>query len=239
MLKLPMLFKDFLKEGINLLFPGLCLCCGNKLVSGENVICNQCFSRIEYVSARRCLVCAKPLEKPGICGECRKNRPYFDKLLSIFVYKEPISSVLHYFKYKGFRKIINFLKPFIGKEIEALKTEKIDEIIPVPMHKEKLKEREYNHSNLIASVISETLGIGMYNRLSVKKPYKAQANISAKDKRKLNVKDVFTVNGKPSENILIIDDIVTTGSTVNEISKALKDKGAQKIIVFSLARTPN
>lgn len=232
-------FREFLKTSADLLLPRLCISCGRRLSINEEDLCSTCYSGMERLTSSRCVICARPLEKTGLCQDCRNHSPYFDKIWSIFTYKEPVSSLIHYFKYKGYMHIINFLKPFIKKEIYHLKNAGIKEIFPVPMHRSKLKEREYNHSLLVASFIGEILKVDINDALTVKRYYLPQANIKLKDTRKTNVRGAFSLEAKPRDTVLIVDDVVTTGSTVNEISRLLKNKGAGKTIVFSLARTPN
>jgi len=202
-------------------------------------ICYNCYSTIEYLPPVKCIQCAKPQKKTGICTECKKTLPYFDRIYSIFIYKKPVDALLHYFKYQGYKNILHFFQPFIEEAALKLRQETVHEIIPVPMHRGKLKEREYNHSYLIAEIIAKMLKIPIRKRTYVKKEYPPQAKTTIKKKRKINVVNIFGIDTKPEKCVLIVDDVVTTTSTVNELSRILKNAGAERVFVFSLARTPN
>lgn len=213
------------KEIENLLFPPCCQICG-KLT--KQILCKQCKKEL--------------YEKAIFKIENNKNKElYFEKHLYIFEYKDKIRNLILDYKfneksylYKLFSKIIIKNEKICG----ILK--KYDIIIPVPIHKKRKKQRGYNQSELIARKIAINIQNLQYenNILQKVKNTLPQSSLT-KEQRKVNVKNVYKlVNTEKIKNkkIIIFDDIYTTGSTVNTISKILKENGAKKIIVLTIAK---
>lgn len=213
------------KEIENLLFPQCCLICG-KLT--KQILCKQCKKEI--------------YEKAIFKIENNKNKElYFEKHLYIFKYKDKIRNLILDYKfneksylYKLFSKIIIKNEKICG----ILK--KYDIIIPVPIHKKRKKQRGYNQSELIARKIALNIQNLKYenNILQKIKNTLPQSSLT-KEQRKANVKNVYELVNKEkikNKKIIIFDDIYTTGSTVNTISKILKENGAKEIIVLTIAK---
>lgn len=200
------------------------------------------------------------------CGDCIKNPPYFDKAISAGPYKDVLAEAIKLFKYKKKIHIGRALAEEVMKLITCetsmggLPTKedenhptlpplskggrRVGEIniyvaIPVPLHPQRLREREFNQSAIIASVISSRLAIPMVtNVLFRQRCTKPQVELGFRE-RKENVADAFTLQNKEAikgRNIILIDDVFTTGSTVNECAKVLKKNGAEKVYVVTIAR---
>jgi ComF family protein len=176
-----------------------------------------------------------------ICVDCLKNEYYFDRSFSAFIYEKIIAKVIFEFKFFRKRFLAKFLTRFLFikfKEIE----EKIDYIIPVPMHIKKLRVRGYNQSLLLANELSKLVNIPcIYDVLMKQRNTKAQINTSYKA-RKHNLKSAFCLKEKykdliANKTILIVDDVITTGSTINECAKVLKSNGVGRVLVISVAKT--
>lgn len=211
---------------------------------------------LEYIYPPTCGVCGK-ICKEYICNKCRiKLRKYeiknnhvikignkekhFDELLCIFKYEDIIRDIIIKYKfqnkpylYKTFSKII------LKNEKTCGFLEKYDIIIPVPISKKRKHERGYNQTQLIAKEIAKILNIKLGNNILIKeRDTKAQSELSKKE-RAINIKDVFKITDyKTIKNmkILIFDDIYTTGSTANECARVLKEAGAQKVGVLTIAK---
>lgn len=211
---------------------------------------------LEYIYPPTCGVCGK-ICKEYICNKCRiKLRKYeiknnhvikignkekhFDELLCIFKYEDIIRDIIIKYKfqnkpylYKTFSKIILKNKKTCGF------LEKYDIIIPVPISRKRKHERGYNQTQLIAKEIAKILNIKLGNNILIKeRDTKAQSELSKKE-RAINIKDVFKITDyKTIKNmkILIFDDIYTTGSTANECARVLKEAGAQKVGVLTIAK---
>lgn len=211
---------------------------------------------LEYIYPPTCGICGK-ICKEYICNKCRiKLRKYeiknnhvikignkekhFDELLCIFKYEDIIRDIIIKYKfqnkpylYKTFAKII------LKNEKTCGFLEKYDIIIPVPISRKRKHERGYNQTQLIAKEIAKILNIKLGNNILIKeRDIKAQSGLS-KIERAINIKDVFKITDyKTIKNmkILIFDDIYTTGSTANECARILKESGAKKIGVLTIAK---
>ena len=209
---------------LNLIYPPVCGMCGK--ISKEN-LCNKCSIKI------------KQYEITNKYIQIKKDM-FFDEIKCILNYKSDIRKTIIQYKfnnraylYKTFSKIILKNKKTCG----FLK--KYDIIIPVPMHIKRKRKRGYNQTELIAKEIAKNIDIKLItNNLVKTKNIKSQSKLS-KRQRKENVKNVFELKRKDdikNKNILIFDDIYTTGSTVNECAKVLKNAGANKIGILTLAK---
>ncbi len=211
---------------------------------------------LEYIYPPTCGVCGK-ICKEYICNKCsirlrkyeiknnhviiiRNKEKHFDELLCIFKYEDIVRDMIIKYKfqnkpylYKTFSKII------LKNEKTCGFLEKYDIIIPVPISRKRKHERGYNQTQLIAKEIAEILNIKLGNNILIKeRDTKAQSGLSKKD-RATNIKDVFKITDyKTIKNmkILIFDDIYTTGSTANECARVLKEAGAQKVGVLTIAK---
>lgn len=222
------LFNNFL----DFFLPRYCLYCEIKLNAIEQYLCNECSSKL-----KKC---------DNIYAE-EKFKRYFESsndidelnALYLFTKETPIQPLIHCLKYQNNYRIGNYLGQLIASEYSTyLENEKIDSIIPVPLHPLKYTERGYNQSFYIAKEISKLTKIILEtNQVKRIKNTESQTQLNHRE-RKENVKDAFKFCGKKSlesKNILLIDDIITTGSTIIECGKVLKENGAGKIIAFSAA----
>lgn len=225
MLKLKKLLIFLLKKIENIIFPQCCLICG-KLIN--KILCADCKKEL--------------YEQAVFKIENNKNKElYFRKHIYIFLYKDKIRKLILDYKfndksylYKLFSKIIIKNKKICG----ILK--KYDIIIPVPIHKKRKKQRGYNQSELIAKEISSNIqNIEYQNNIIQKVKNTLPQSYLNKLQRKTNVQNVYKLINKEKINnkkIIIFDDIYTTGSTVNAISKILKENGAKEIIILTIAK---
>lgn len=202
-----------------------------------------------------CLICGK-LTKEILCNKCEKEiyekaifkieknsdkEKYFDKYIYIFNYKDKIRNLILDYKFNGKSYLYKiFSKIIIKNEKICGILKKYDIIIPVPIHKNRKKHRGYNQSELIASKISSKItNLKFENKVVEKiKNTLPQSSLTRKQ-RKENVQNVYKIINKEKINnkkIIIFDDIYTTGNTVNEISKILKENNAKEIIILTIAK---
>lgn len=233
-----MILRTFTQSLIDVFLPKVCLVCERKIDS-QDFLCPECqdFERNLSPFCRKCGIGISPELKTSLCFRCRTNRFFFDRNLSPFVFKEPLSKLIHLFKYEGFLFLGNFLSKKLTESLREfhIPWENYHIISSVPLHPRKLKEREFNQSELLAKNISEHFGIPYKETLKLKRYIKAQVGKSAKE-RAVDIKDNFYIIGEiKSKNIILIDDVFTTGATLSECAKTLKDKGAGEILTITLA----
>lgn len=199
-----------------------------------------------------CGICGK-IENEALCPICRKKLDLLDKTNIEIMQDKSFSKHAYIFKYEGIirENLINYKfneQSYLNETFEniIIKNEKIcrfiksyDIIIPVPIHKKRYKERGYNQTELIATRIAKNLGIQAITDVLIKvKNNKPQSELT-KAEREQNIKNVYIIQNKQkikNKAILIIDDIYTTGNTVNECSKIIKQAGAREIAVLTLAK---
>lgn len=208
----------------NIIFPQCCLLCGK---TNEKILCKECKHKIE----KNAIYCINNRLEPQF---------FFESHIYIFKYKNEIRNlVLNYkfndksYLYKIFSEIIINNKKIFG----ILK--KYDIIIPVPIHKERKKQRGYNQSELIAEDIALKLKIDYSSQILIKYiNTKEQSSLKGYERWE-NIKNAYKVIDEEKiiqKKIILVDDVYTTGSTVNECAKILKECGAKEIIVLTIAK---
>ena len=220
---------NFLKNMLFFIFPRKCEMC--ETIS-ESYICDKCKSKLEKTEL---------LYLNRIDDYSKDNTKYFDEHAYIFEYNSIIREKIIEYKFKN--------KPYLGKMFSEffVKNEKMcgffekyDIIIPVPMTNKKIKERGYNQTEIIAKIISQNItNITMQKNVLIKyKNNKVQSQLN-KEQRQQNVQNVYELNNEEiikNKNILILDDIYTTGATCNECVKTLRNAQPKKIGIITIAK---
>lgn len=230
------LLDSFIKSVSSIVYPHHCAYCGRPLEDGY--FCEECYKKLPFIEGNTCSVCGCPVsEGMDVCYECKSSSFYFYKNVSIFMYTSKFSDVVHKFKYHNGRYLA---KPFGAFMAERLKKDNIstDFIIPVPLHPRKEEERGYNQSGLLAKYIGRILDISVLNNVLVRDVYTQSQTKLKKESRRENMCGAFSVKNKEviyGKTILLIDDIFTTGSTMNECSRVLLNNGAGGVYSATLA----
>ncbi|MBN8827685.1 MAG: ComF family protein [Sphingobacteriia bacterium] len=234
-------FKIFSKA-IDIIFPPKCLFC-QKIILDHLTICSDCFKEIEFVGKNKCKRCAVPLKydygEEIECARCIESSPVYNKLHAIFYYGDYLKEAVHKFKYTDKTSYSKFFSTYMVRSISN-EFKNFDYLTYVPLHYLKIIKRKYNQSNLLARNVSRLINMPVIHALKRVKNTVPQNNLKYTE-RQINVKDVFVFNKKISnkikgKNILLIDDVVTTGSTVNECAKILIEAGANSVSVLCIAR---
>lgn len=229
---------------INLLYPALCRVCSKKINEFDRNICSTCAEKIAERTPPFCMKCGRQLkesvELTAVCQDCKNDTPYFDRAWSACHYDTVLKGLIHDFKYKKITSlstdftalIINFMeKHAIGKDCHI--------ILSIPMYPARLFRREINHADILARALGKRLGISYSgNALKKIKNTPLQSRLKRQERIKnlhssFSLKDNSLVRNK---NIMLVDDLFTTGSTANECSRLLKNSGAKYIEVVTLAR---
>lgn len=229
----------FLTEMIlNLLYPSHCPVCHGILKKQNTLICPQCLKLLHSVTGSRCLKCSKPVaEDTEFCKECSDRERHFTEGVGILLYDPVVRKSLLRYKYSGCREYGDFYALFLCRSAEKwIRRWKPDLIVPVPMYWRKKRLRGFNQAEYLAERIGDYYGIPTAKNL-VKKVQntKSQKKLDA-DRRRKNLKKAFCVSGRlDGYKILIVDDVYTTGSTVDMLSECLKEKGADKVYFLTVA----
>ncbi|MGB9975645.1 ComF family protein [Thermovenabulum sp.] len=236
---------DFLKKiaesFLNALYPVKtnCTFCGKKIENGMPV-CGECLSGLEMISPPFCEKCGKPLYKDlsTYCYDCRRKKHYFEKARAYGVYEGVLKGLIHEFKYNGERRLSTFFGEKLFEAYERYGFEDIEVIVPVPLHKKREEKRGFNQSLLLAKELGERTKKEVRDALIRTRNTEHQTALP-REKRDENVKDAFKIKiGSPvgGKNVLLVDDVYTTGNTADECAKALLSGGAKKVYVITLAR---
>ena len=242
------------------LFPSRCILCQKTIIESainqDVEICTICYEQLPH-NDNCCTRCALPLaedialedtaldapiKKDVLCGRCISRQPAFDYTYSLFGYENEIIKLVHQLK---FAEKISYTRS-VGELLFKMVADKLlpeqgdpECIIPVPLHNKRLRKRGYNQSTEISRVIAKKTGITIEQNVALRhKSTLTQTGLKASERRK-NIKGAFKVVGKLNyKHVLIVDDVITTGSTVNELATVLKKHGVERVGVLSIARAP-
>lgn len=241
------LLYDYLDSFLDLLYPekNYCIVCNNFDQSiEEEYICESCRRKLHYLADPICKTCGKDMlfeSSSGICDQCAKHNYSFIKNKSVFRYDGLIKEIIHDYKYLDKSYYHRFLAMTLYHYMIDNSYINFDLITCVPIHKQKLKQRGYNQTELLAKFISHKLDIP-YKALLVRKSNTIKQSNLSKNEREKNLLNAFAICSKIDYNIvrdksiLIIDDIYTTGSTMEACANVLKNKGAKAIYGLTVAR---
>lgn len=232
---------------INFILPPRCAICG-KILSVDKGICDTCIDKIEFIKAPICYRCGSPLpmeinseNKHILCGRCLKSKRHLIHLSrSAFIYDDFSKKLILDFKFYDHTELASLLAKMLYVAGKDIFQSGVDVIIPVPLHYSRLIKRKYNQSSLLASELSKLTGIAVDNFL-LRKIKRTKPQVECTGLARLSnlkgsfaIKDASSVKGK---RILLIDDVLTTGSTLKECAAVLKHAGAKTVCGLTLART--
>ncbi len=227
--------KTFLGKIVKELFPEdyTCDICGAETF-GDN-LCADCLEKVTFNNKNTCPVCGRKTSRPEICMECKSKPPLYKKAVSPFVYENGVTVLVYKFK-NGKPYLKNFFADKIAETLVGFP--KIDCMVYVPLARLSAIKRGYNQSKLLATCLSKRILTPVIKNAIVRvKSAHAQKRLSVKQ-RKDNVKGAFKVNKREEikgKSVLIVDDVMTTGSTVDELSRILIAAGAKKVYVATVA----
>lgn len=232
--------KLLIKGFTDLLFPPHCILCNKKIQVTE--ICTDCLDDFQALLSPLCSICGTEFKTDFVedhpCGSCIKDKPFFDRAVSIFSYDESMKEAVHLFKYKGKSILSRSLGRTLAKHY--MTKENYNAILPVPLHLKRLRQRGYNQSQLLAVELGRLMGIKVDPWLLERaRPTLSQTGMRRKERIE-NLRGAFMLRKSSSVDgmsLLLIDDVYTTGSTVMECTRILKEGGAKKVNVLTLART--
>ncbi len=234
--------QDFLQRIIDYLFPALCIVCDKPRPRGEKWLCRECEAALIKNNRYRdpCPRCAAN-RTLGPC-ECRPDIDFpFDRAYSLFDFDDPVRSVLHHVKYAGKKHLAFDLARRFSPLAQQDFFEGIDGVVAVPLHASRRRKRGYNQADYLARGLAEGRGLPLIEGVLTRVRKTATQTTLNRPARRKNMKGAFAVPAGALERIrgatlLLIDDVMTTGSTTGEAAKALIRAGAASVRVLSFAR---
>lgn len=214
----------------SILFGGSCFLCRG---AARDLLCGDCEAELPWLDEPVCPRCA--LASPGgaPCGRCLAEPPHFDATLAALWYRFPADVLVQALKFRGELALAGLLASVLAKRIPA---EKIDFIVPVPLSPKRLAERGYNQSGEIARRLGRgRLELELCRRMREGPP---QIELPFAERQR-NVRGAFAVpHDLDGATVAVVDDVMTTGATLDEMARALKDAGAARVVNWVVARTP-
>lgn len=233
----------FAERLLQFFLPPQCHCCDKFLEERQQGICPDCLSKIHWIEPPFCSVCGTPFAskevRSHLCGPCMTKKKHFTMARALGSYEGTLQEAIHRWKYQG----KTHLTPFFGKWMEEglsryWAPNPFDLLIPVPLHKKRLRERGFNQALLLVKELSHRTGISYLKRVLQKRKSTApQVHLSGVEREK-SIRGSFQVIGGESlegKSILLVDDVYTTGATVNECAKVVRASGAERVDVLTLA----
>ncbi len=240
------MLQDFLQGMRQLVFPDNCLLCKQFLNSQHHKqLCDACSAQIQKNTPPFCLTCSRHLQvmsADGLCLACQQQSYAFNEAWSTCLYTDAMAKLLHAFKYHHktlLRKtFVELMSGFIDEYHLPLNT--FDFICPLPLHPTRLRERGYNQSQLLSQALAQKYTLPhAANIIQRTRLTESQTTLTAKQ-RWTNLRGAFKINNPSAiadKNILLVDDLFTTGATANACAEALKDAGCAYVGVLTLAIT--
>ncbi len=227
--------RSILEPILQFVYPPICLACGGTLQENDRLVCGSCWQSIESVHPEDDLYQQFLAKLTGDGLISRLFSPfYFEK-------EGKLQSIIHGLKYQGYTSLGVKAGRKIGEVIEAADDlPKADVLLPVPLHPLKKRERGYNQSELISQGIEEVTGIPVRTDLLRRRKYTVSQTQLSLEERKENVGDAFEINEKRRDEVtgksfILVDDVITTGSTINACAGALHDAGAKRVHAAAIA----
>ena len=228
---------------IRFFWPEICPFCGKASVVG---ICSACKKKLEHlkIDDPRCMKCGKPVRyfRQEYCYDCEHTHHYYDRGVALWIHKEPVSQSIYRFKFhnqRGFAK-------YYAEEVEVRLKKDIqrwnpDFIIPIPLYSGKMRKRGFNQAEVFAKELEKFLGIPVYGEILTRTKHTKPQKILGSKERKNNLQGAFVVEDAKratllsGKTVLLIDDIYTTGSTIDAAAETLKRAGAEKVYYLTIS----
>jgi len=213
--------KKYVKSLFNLALPAFCYGCNEPLNETEIIVCFECYSKMPKINTKHIEQFQKRIEKK-----------YYDNINIIFEYNKLFKDLMQLYKYQEFVKLAYIFGKSVSIEINKI----YDVITYVPLHEDKERERGFNQSQIIAEIVAKEIKANLGNNLLQRRiDTKTQTKLTRNERIK-NIEDAFYVKEDiKNKSVLIIDDVVTTGATLNECSKVLRSAGCRLVDIVAMA----
>lgn len=231
------------------IFPSDCRLCGVPLLNISRLpVCDTCLAAMRPITAETCDLCGEALpgiaredDQPRMCSACRELRPLFDRAVAYGAYDGELRELIHLLKYERVVPATRALGRMLSQAIEKLDLPPSLLVVPVPLHSAKRRQRGFNQTQLIAREAIKSLSHAELasNLLARIRPTVSQIGLTRPQRRE-NMRGAFRVvhpNKVSGRSILLVDDVLTTGTTASECARVLRKAGAERVLVATVART--
>ena len=226
----------------DLLLPPACAVCGTLLDQSTPVVCPPCLSGFERLTGMLCRQCGQPYPGSDPCPDCRENKSRLEKVRSVYAFGGTLQEAVLRLKLFHKTRLAAFFADRIAEaDLSDLDLRDSDLLVPVPLHKGRQADRGFNQSQLIARRLSRVSNIPLapYHLKRIR-PTPSQFKMKSRKERRENLMGAFSVKGRHpfgGKRICLVDDVVTTGSTLDACADALLESGARRVVAVTVART--
>jgi len=213
-----------------------CLLC-TLPTQGKHGICDGCRGDLPWLN-HHCRGCALPIPAPAsFCGRCLKTPSPLNHCSSLFYYRYPAQQLIIALKFNEQLAIARLLGQLLAEKIRQQQPcHHVQAVVPVPLHHDRLRQRGYNQSREIAKYCAQHLQLPLINNLLERNRATAQQSQLSRSEREKNLKGAFRVLGKGPDSILLVDDVMTSGATLMEMAKTLRQSGTKEIQAWTICR---
>jgi ComF family protein len=217
---------------VQAIVPAHCVLCGASTSAAR--VCDGCAATLPRIPVERCERCASPLPAGSTCGQCLERSPHYDAVSAAYAYDFPVDALIQAYKYGGDLT----LAPLLAKALADTLSDPAQTIIPMPLSPQRQRERGFNQAQELARHLGRRLGVTVLPsacRKVADTPPQAGLSLAA---RARNVRGAFVCDADLSgQCVAVVDDVMTTGATLNELARVLKRAGATRVSGWVVART--
>lgn len=209
-----------------------CLLCG--ATSRNGAWCRPCDAALPYLATPHCPVCALPTLNGATCGRCLKHAPQFDRTVAVFAYAFPLDKMVQALKFNEQLMLVRLLADKLAQRVEI----RPDSIVAMPLHPARLRERGFNQSLELARQIARNLGVPLLSHACQRVRNTPPQSALPWKERGRNMRKAFTCTEDLSgKHVAVVDDVMTSGASVNELAHALRQANAREVSAWVVART--
>lgn len=231
------------------ILPSFCVVCGASTAEETDPwVCSSCWISVEFLLPPVCVQCGTPFPAPveaigttnHRCGNCVIRRPRFERARAVGLYESALREVIHTMKYRPVFGLVRPLADLLSQQFGAHWGDRVpDALVPVPLHRQRLRRREFDQAQALASELGRQVGIPVWSETLMRHvPTRSQIGLSAVERQR-NIRGAFRVGTRRSckgKSLLLIDDVYTTGATALECARVLRRAGAARVDVYTVAR---
>ncbi|MCR5294224.1 MAG: ComF family protein [Lachnospiraceae bacterium] len=222
---------------LDLLYPRRCPVCHEAAPFGKD-ICPECRKKLPLYTGKRCVKCGKPVRPyESRCEDCKKNPHFYTRGVGVYIYNELMRESIAYMKYKGRKEYGEVLGRLAFEDAEAcLRSFRPQAVIPIPLHKDKLRQRHFNQAEEIARPAAALLGVPLLSDALIRAERTGAMKELSAAQRAENLRGAFKAGRRSFSfsRALLVDDIYTTGATVDAAARVLREAGVREIYFMSV-----